>query len=207
MLPRAKLFPTLPWLPQARFLHHSDFLVREHTPAHGTTLFSCFGKILTNIPGLGRPGQLPPPPFGIPPPGGPNGVPPGLPIRTSTPSISQFSALCLSLTLSTAPPGGRGLPFPPPFPPAPGGAPGGLPPPPLGHRPPGQGFPPVPPPGGFPPNFQIPPPGAGGFPPVPPPGQPGFSPSPGPGMSGPPAPPGMGSSTLPGPPPGLGEKR
>ncbi|OXN02169.1 hypothetical protein CDV58_08886, partial [Aspergillus fumigatus] len=38
------------------------------------------GKALTNIPGSGRPGQLPPPPFGIPPPGGPNGAPPGMPI-------------------------------------------------------------------------------------------------------------------------------
>ncbi|KAF7122199.1 hypothetical protein CNMCM5793_000156 [Aspergillus hiratsukae] len=35
----------------------------------------------------GRPGQLPPPPFGIPPPGAPNGMPPGMPIRKSTPSI------------------------------------------------------------------------------------------------------------------------
>ncbi|KAF4241192.1 hypothetical protein CNMCM6457_006295 [Aspergillus fumigatiaffinis] len=31
----------------------------------------------------GRPGQLPPPPFGIPPPGGPNGIPPGMPIQAS----------------------------------------------------------------------------------------------------------------------------
>lgn len=30
---------------------------------------------------IGQPGQLPPPPFGMPPPGGP-GAPPGMPPRT-----------------------------------------------------------------------------------------------------------------------------
>ncbi|OJZ92202.1 hypothetical protein ASPFODRAFT_55821 [Aspergillus luchuensis CBS 106.47] len=139
----------------------------------------------------GRPGQLPPPPFGMPPLGAPGA--PGMP----------------------PPPGARGLPFPPPFPgPAGAAPPAGL--PPLPNMPPGaQGFPP--PPGGFPPNFPTPPPGAAaaGFPPIPPPGQApaGYSPSPTPGLAGPPGqdggyapPPGMGAG-LPGPPPGLGDKR
>ncbi|KAL3249810.1 hypothetical protein ABHI18_011502 [Aspergillus niger] len=139
----------------------------------------------------GRPGQLPPPPFGMPPLGAPGA--PGMP----------------------PPPGARGLPFPPPFPgPAGAAPPAGL--PPLPNMPPGaQGFPP--PPGGFPPNFPTPPPGAAaaGFPPIPPPGQApaGYSPSPTPGIAGPPGqdggyapPPGMGAG-LPGPPPGLGDKR
>ncbi|KAI2822791.1 hypothetical protein CBS115989_1821 [Aspergillus niger] len=138
----------------------------------------------------GRPGQLPPPPFGMPPLGAPGA--PGMP-----------------------PPGARGLPFPPPFPgPAGAAPPAGL--PPLPNMPPGaQGFPPLP--GGFPPNFPTPPPGAAaaGFPPIPPPGQApaGYSPSPTPGIAGPPGqdggyapPPGMGAG-LPGPPPGLGDKR
>ncbi|RDH36922.1 hypothetical protein BDQ94DRAFT_167009 [Aspergillus welwitschiae] len=139
----------------------------------------------------GRPGQLPPPPFGMPPLGAPGA--PGMP----------------------PPPGARGLPFPPPFPgPAGAAPPAGL--PLLPNMPPGaQGFPP--PPGGFPPNFPTPPPGAAaaGFPPIPPPGQApaGYSPSPTPGIAGPPGqdggyapPPGMGAG-LPGPPPGLGDKR
>ncbi|GKZ47919.1 hypothetical protein AbraIFM66951_011497 [Aspergillus brasiliensis] len=145
----------------------------------------------TNSLSSGRPGQLPPPPFGMPPLGAAPGAP-GMP----------------------PPPGARGLPFPPPFPaPAGGAPPAGL--PPLPNMPPGaQGFPP--PPGGFPPNFPTPPPGAAaGFPPIPPPGQApaGYSPSPTPGIVGPPGqdggyapPPGMGAG-LPGPPPGLGDKR
>ncbi|KAJ5769985.1 uncharacterized protein N7511_002036 [Penicillium nucicola] len=89
----------------------------------------------------GRPGQMPPPPFGIPPPGAP-GAPGMLP-----------------------PPGAHGgLPFPPPFNAA-GTPPTGGFPPPLPNMPQGAGLPP-PPPGGFP-NMPFPPPGGAGFPPMP----------------------------------------
>ncbi|KAI7974743.1 hypothetical protein EIK77_003891 [Talaromyces pinophilus] len=104
-------------------------------------------------PLLQHPGQMPPPPFGIPPPGAP------------------------------AAPLGRGIPpFQPPFP-IPGGAPvgggAGLPPSLPAGMPPLPGnlpFPP-PPPGGLPANFQPPPgfPGGAGFPPG---GGPGSSISP-----------------------------
>ncbi|CDM37013.1 Zinc finger, U1-C type [Penicillium roqueforti FM164] len=86
---------------------------------------------------LGQPG-MPPPPFGIPPPGAP-GAPGMLPPH--------------------------GLPFPPPFPNATGTPPTGGFPPPLPNMPQGANFP-IPPPGGFP-NFPIPPPGVAGFPPIP----------------------------------------
>ncbi|KAJ5295943.1 hypothetical protein N7508_010764 [Penicillium antarcticum] len=124
----------------------------------------------------GRPGQMPPPPFGIPPPGAP-GAPGMLP-----------------------PPGAHGgLPFPPPFN-ATGTPPTGGFPPPLPNMPQGAGLPP-PPPGGFP-NMPFPPPGAAGFPPMP--GAPmGATNSPIPtgprGSEGYPPPPGGGG----GPPPGM----
>ncbi|OQE08830.1 hypothetical protein PENVUL_c008G05434 [Penicillium vulpinum] len=123
----------------------------------------------------GHPGMagMPPPPFGIPPPGAP-GAPGMLP-----------------------PPGAHGLPFPPPFPNAAGTPPTGGFPPPL-NMPQGANLP-IPPPGGFP-NFPIPPPGAG-FPPMPMHGQPGAGPggpSPIPtgprGLEGYPPPPGSGNN-------------
>ncbi|KAJ5569969.1 uncharacterized protein N7459_009399 [Penicillium hispanicum] len=121
----------------------------------------------------GRPGQIPPPPFGIPPPGAPGA--PGMP----------------------PPPGARGLPFPPPFPTNASGTPptGGFPPP-LPNMPPGAANLPPPPIGGFPANFPIPPPGAAGAFPPPMPPMPGASNSPIPtgprGAEGYPPPPGGG---------------
>ncbi|OOQ87203.1 hypothetical protein PEBR_18043 [Penicillium brasilianum] len=128
----------------------------------------------------GHPGQVPPPPFGIPPPGAPGA--PGMPPRTYPQGLPQDqrphppppaypspnSPAANPLYLWTVLPGGRGMPFPP-FPPNASGTPpqGGFPPPlpNMPNMPPGAGNLPPPPPGGFP-NFPIPPPGAaGGFPP------------------------------------------
>lgn len=154
---------------------------------------------------LGQPG-MPPPPFGIPPPGAPGA--PGMLPRMSHP-LPHPPPLWLPEDPSQrylAYPGSyqandyasypaHGLPFPPPFPNATGTPPTGGFPPPLPNMPQGANFP-IPPPGGFP-NFPIPPPGVAGFPPIP--GQHGMAPggpSPIPtgprGLEGYPPPPGGG---------------
>jgi U1 small nuclear ribonucleoprotein C len=159
-------------------------------------------KILTSS---GRPG-MPPPPFGIPPPGAP-GAPGMLPrmsysLLPSPPDSKdkKFSIFDQFPANQFPPqaPGAHGLPFPPPFPNATGTPPTGGFPPPLPNMPQGM----VPPPGGFP-NFPIPPPGAG-FPPMPQPGMAPGGPSPIPtgprGLEGYPPPPGNG------PPPGMDQR-
>ncbi|CRL21093.1 Zinc finger, U1-C type [Penicillium camemberti] len=157
-------------------------------------------------PPFGFPGQLgmPPPPFGIPPPGAPGA--PGmlprmsypLPIPTYVSRKRKRSPTYPGPTKANqypypTAPGAHGLPFPP-FPNATGTPPTGGFPPPLPNMPQGANLP-IPPPGGFP-NFPIPPPGAAGFPPMP--GQPGMGPG-GPqiptgprGLEGYPPPPGGG---------------
>ncbi|KAJ5086802.1 hypothetical protein NUU61_008109 [Penicillium alfredii] len=141
----------------------------------------------------GRPGQVPPPPFGIPPPGAPGA--PGLPPHTlffNSPRRPRSPIHAALPQCLRNPAHGR-------FPPAP-----------PQHAPRRRSLPP--PPGGLPPNFPVPPPGAGAFPPPPMPGQPGISPSPGPGPG---APPGASNSPVPtgprasegyGPPPGRGDR-
>ncbi|KAJ5631190.1 uncharacterized protein N7484_011290 [Penicillium longicatenatum] len=183
-----------------------------------TSSYAAEGQPLPNpamVPGAfpppfgfpGRPGQGPPLPFGIPPPGAPGA--PGMPPRMyNQPGDAlpypgpPFGAAANQFPSPWTAPGAHGLPFPPPFPGATGTPPTGgfAPPGGLPNMPPGAGNLP-PPPGGFPANFPMPLPG-GGFPPIPP--MPGMSNSPIPsgprGSEGYPAPPGGG------PPPGMDEK-
>ncbi|KAJ5700525.1 hypothetical protein N7536_003538 [Penicillium majusculum] len=144
-------------------------------------------------PPFGFPGQLgmPPPPFGIPPPGAP-GAPGMIPRRENDLQPTQDKPKLINTPTKqpqepTVFPSRLSLTLPEPHQQAAS-------PPPLPNMPQGANLP-IPPPGGFP-NFPIPPPGAAGFPPMP--GQPGMGPG-GPqiptgprGLEGYPPPPGGG---------------